>query len=139
MSEHENRQFVEQAYANFKAGDIPTLLQSLSEDVTWQLPEIENVPFAGKRQGRGAVGEFFSTLASLQGARSFEEREFIAEGDNARSLRLAGQSQRAHHRERLRARLPRPRRPDRGLPRVHGLSRGRQSVSLGFFEHQAEP
>jgi ketosteroid isomerase-like protein len=54
MSEHENRQFVEQAYATFKAGDIPTLLQSLSEDVTWQLPEIENVPFSGKRQGRGA-------------------------------------------------------------------------------------
>jgi len=81
MSEHENRQFVEQAYATFKAGDIPTLLQSLSEDVTWQLPEIENVPFSGKRQGRGAVGEFFSTLASLQDARSFEEREFIAQGD----------------------------------------------------------
>jgi len=37
MSEHENRQFVELAYATFKAGDIPTLLQSLSEDVTWQL------------------------------------------------------------------------------------------------------
>jgi ketosteroid isomerase-like protein len=81
MSEHENRQLVEQAYANFKAGDIPKLLQSLSEDVTWQLPEIENVPFAGKRQGRGPVGEFFSTLASLQDARSFEEREFIAQGD----------------------------------------------------------
>jgi ketosteroid isomerase-like protein len=68
MSEHENRQFVEQAYATFKAGDIATLLQSLSEDVTWQLPEIENVPFAGKRQGRGAVGEFFSTRAFLRGA-----------------------------------------------------------------------
>ena len=81
MSEQENRQLVEQAYATFKAGDIPTLLRSLSEDVTWQLPEIENVPFAGKRQGRGAVGEFFSTLASLQDARSFEEREFIAQGD----------------------------------------------------------
>jgi ketosteroid isomerase-like protein len=81
MSEHENRQLVEQAYATFKVGDIPTLLQSLSEDVTWQLPEIENVPFAGKRQGRGAVGEFFSILASLQDARSFQEREFIAQGD----------------------------------------------------------
>ena len=77
----ENRQLVEKAYANFKAGDIPTLLQSMSEDITWQLPEIENVPFSGKRQGRGAVGEFFSTLASLQDARSFEEREFIAQGD----------------------------------------------------------
>jgi ketosteroid isomerase-like protein len=141
MSEHENRPLVEQAYATFKAGDIPTLLQSLSEDVTWQLPEIENVPFAGKRQGRGAVGEFFSTLASLQDAHSFEEREFIAQGDQgrrSRSLRLAGQSQRAHHRRRLRARLHRPRRSDRGLPRVHGLSRGRQRVSLGRFEHQAD-
>jgi len=81
MSEHENRQLVEQAYATFKAGDIPTLLQSMSEDITWQLPEVENVPFSGKRQGRGAVGEFFSTLASLQDARSFEPREFIAQGD----------------------------------------------------------
>ncbi|MGY0576037.1 nuclear transport factor 2 family protein [Bradyrhizobium sp. RDM12] len=82
MSEHENRQLVEQAYANFKAGDIPTLLQAMSEDVTWQLPEIENVPFAGKRQGRGAVGEFFSTLVTVQDSRSFEPREFIAQGDN---------------------------------------------------------
>ena len=81
MSEHENRQIVEQAYVTFKAGDIPTLLQSMSENVTWQLPEIENVPFSGKRQGRGAVGEFFSTLASLMDAHSFEPREFIAESD----------------------------------------------------------
>ena len=29
MSEHENRQLVEQAYVTFKAGDIPTLLQSI--------------------------------------------------------------------------------------------------------------
>src|SRR4051812_45557456 len=81
MSEQENRQLVEQTYITFKAGDIPTLLQSLSEDITWQLPEVENVPFSGKRQGRGAVGEFFSTLASLQDARSFEPREFIAQSD----------------------------------------------------------
>jgi ketosteroid isomerase-like protein len=81
MSEHESRQIVEQAYASFKAGDIQTLMQSMSQDITWQLPEVENVPFSGKRQGRGAVGEFFSMLASLQDARSFEPREFIAQGD----------------------------------------------------------
>src|SRR5262249_8303101 len=67
-------------------GDIPTLLQSMSEDITWHLPEIENVPFAGKRRGRGAVGEFFATLASLQDARSFEPREFIAQGDKVAVL-----------------------------------------------------
>jgi len=86
MSEHENRKVVEQAYASFKAGEIPKLLQSMSEDITWQLPEIENVPFSGKRQGRGAVAQFFSTLASLQEARSFEPREFIAQGDKVAVL-----------------------------------------------------
>lgn len=86
MSEHDNRQLIEQAYANFKAGDIPTLLQSMSEDITWQLPEVENVPFTGKRQGRGAVAEFFSMLASLQDARSFEPREFIAQGNKVAVL-----------------------------------------------------
>ena len=49
---------------------------------------IENVPFSGKRQGLGAVGEFISTLASLQDARSFEEREFIAQGDKIVALGL---------------------------------------------------
>lgn len=86
MSEHDNRQLIERAYANFKAGDIPTLLQSMSEDITWQLPEVENVPFTGKRQGRGAVAEFFSMLASLQDARSFEPREFIAQGNKVAVL-----------------------------------------------------
>jgi ketosteroid isomerase-like protein len=86
MSEHESRQLVEQAYANFKAGDIQTLMQSMSQDITWQLPEVENVPFSGKRQGRGAVGEFFSMLASVQDARSFEPREFIAQGDKVVAL-----------------------------------------------------
>jgi len=86
MSEPENRRLVEQAYASFKAGDIPTLLESMSEDITWQLPEIENVPFAGKRQGRGAVAQFFTTLASLQDARSFEPREFMAQGDKVAVL-----------------------------------------------------
>jgi ketosteroid isomerase-like protein len=49
--------------------------------VTWKLPEVAKVPFTGDRHGRGAVGEFFSTLESLQDPRSFEPREFIAQGD----------------------------------------------------------
>jgi hypothetical protein len=60
MSEHENRQFVEQSCANLKADEIPTLLQS----ITCQLSEVENVPFAGKRQEPVAVGEFFPTFVA---------------------------------------------------------------------------
>jgi ketosteroid isomerase-like protein len=134
MSEHENRQLVEQAYATFKAGDIPTLLQSLSEDVTWQLPEIENVPFAGKRQGRGAVGEFFSTLASLQDARSFEEREFIARATRSSfSVITSGRSKPTGAPSTATSRTSSPSAAVGSWPsRVHGLGRGRQSVSLEF-------
>ncbi|HUO00952.1 MAG TPA: nuclear transport factor 2 family protein [Bradyrhizobium sp.] len=86
MSEQENRRLVEQTYASFKAGDIPAVLQSMSEKIKWQLPKVENVPFSGKRQGRNAVAEFFSLLAGLQEARSFELHEFIAAGDKVVAL-----------------------------------------------------
>ncbi|MGH9883346.1 MAG: nuclear transport factor 2 family protein [Pyrinomonadaceae bacterium] len=51
MSEYENTNLVQQVYENFKSGDIKALLNLLSDDIEWQLPEIENVPFAGKRRG----------------------------------------------------------------------------------------
>src|SRR6476659_10182115 len=44
-------------------------------------PRLRTCHFPASDRGRGAVGEFFSTLASLMDARSFEEREFIAQGD----------------------------------------------------------
>ena len=51
MSEQENTAVVQQAYNNFKTGNIQALLELLPDNVTWQLPEIEGVPFAGKRTG----------------------------------------------------------------------------------------
>ena len=86
MSEQENIQLVQQAYQNFKTGDISALLNSLTEDITWQLPEIEGVDFSGRRQGREKVGEFFSSLAQNQETLQFEPREFIAQGDKVVSL-----------------------------------------------------
>jgi uncharacterized protein len=85
MSE-QNKAIVEQAYNNFKTGNIEALLNLMSDDVSWTLPEMEGVPFAGKRSGRTAVGEFFGTLGSSQDTLSFEPRELIAEGDKVISL-----------------------------------------------------
>ncbi len=81
MNEQENIKVVQQAYSNFKNGDIAALLNLLSEDIQWQIPDIENVPFAGKRQGRKEVAGFFSSLAEVQEAINFEPQEFIAQGD----------------------------------------------------------
>ena len=46
MSE-QNKAIVQQAYNNFKAGNIDALLNLLSDDIAWDLPEIKNVPFGG--------------------------------------------------------------------------------------------
>ena len=85
MSE-QNKAIVKQAYENFKTGNIEALLNLMSENIFWTLPEIENVPFSGKRTGRASVGEFFATVGASQESLRFEPREFIAEGDRVVSL-----------------------------------------------------
>lgn len=85
MSE-QNTAIVQQAYHNFKTGNIQGLLDLLADDVTWQLPEIEGVAIAGKRSGRDSVREFFATVARDQDVIEFEPREFVAQGDKVISL-----------------------------------------------------
>src|SRR5947209_16685031 len=86
MSEQQNTNLVQRAYENFKSGDIQAVLGLLSDDVQWQLPGIEGVPFAGKHHGREQVAQFFSTLAKAQEVREFEPREFVAQGDKVVAL-----------------------------------------------------
>lgn len=86
MSEQENTATVQQAYNNFKAGDIQALLTQMSDDATWQLPEIEGVALAGKRTGRDGVRDFFATVARDQDVIEFSPREFVAQGDKVVSL-----------------------------------------------------
>ena len=47
MNEQTNTRLVQQAYQSVKAGDFQSFLNALAEDVQWQLPEMENVPFSG--------------------------------------------------------------------------------------------
>jgi ketosteroid isomerase-like protein len=81
MSEQENTNVVQQIYASFKSGDIQALLARIADDVQWQLPDMENVPFSGKRQGREQVAEFFASVADNQEVLAFEPGDFTAQGD----------------------------------------------------------
>jgi uncharacterized protein len=81
ISEQGNTAIAQQAYNNFKTGNIEALLAQMSENITWESPEIPGVPLAGKRNGREAVREFFATVARDQDVIAFEPREFIAQGD----------------------------------------------------------
>ena len=82
MSEQENVQVVQEAYAAFKRGDIPSLLNMLTDDVEWWVngpPEI--IPYAGARRGREQVAQFFTTVDETVEFPEFEPDEFIAQGD----------------------------------------------------------
>ena len=84
--EQENTKLVQQIYEHFKWGHIKALLNLLSINIEWQLPEIENVPFAGRRRGHEEMGQFFESLVDTQEVQHFEPREFIARGDKVLAL-----------------------------------------------------
>jgi ketosteroid isomerase-like protein len=82
----QNKRLVNQAYTNFQTGDIDALVALMADDVTWTLPEMEGIPFAGKRTGRASVTEFFASVGATQEPLKFEPRELIAEGDRVVAL-----------------------------------------------------
>jgi ketosteroid isomerase-like protein len=83
MQEATNTKVVKDAYAAFGQGDIPTLLTYLADDVRWEpaVGTAAQVPFAGERQGKAQVAEFFQLVAEFERFEQFEPREFVAEGD----------------------------------------------------------
>ena len=83
MSTHDNTKIIQTAYAAFGRGDIPALLNQLSDKVDWQavVGVGPNVPTGGRRVGHAQVKQFFSQLVESVEFKRFEPREFIAERD----------------------------------------------------------
>jgi hypothetical protein len=81
MSDNTNLRVVERAYAAFKNGDTQTLMAQFSDNVSWNIPPIENVRISGARTGKASLADFFSMLAQDQEALVFEPTRFVAEGD----------------------------------------------------------
>jgi ketosteroid isomerase-like protein len=82
MSEQDNIRIIKDAYDAFKRGDIPGLLNMLTDDVEWITPGPKDImPVAGHRRGRDGVAEFFAALSSQENVEVFEPEEYIAQGD----------------------------------------------------------
>ena len=87
MSEAENTQLAKDAYAAFGRGDIPAVLELMTDDIEWVFPGPADVlPNAGTFSGKAAVGEWFGTLDANLEFQVFEPREFIAQGDKLVAL-----------------------------------------------------
>jgi ketosteroid isomerase-like protein len=82
----DNVAVVQKLYADFGAGNIPSIIEALAEDVEWSEPPSGVPPFAGTRRGREQVTAFFQSLGEKCEPLQFEPREFIAHGDRVLAL-----------------------------------------------------
>jgi ketosteroid isomerase-like protein len=81
MSEQQNVELVEKAYAGFSRGDIAAILDLLAPDVKWTLEGPAVVPYTGTFVGPAEVAKFFAGIAATQTNTKLTVSEFIAQGE----------------------------------------------------------
>ena len=81
MTEQENVQRIHELYAAFGRGDVPAILDQLTDDVVWYDPGPPEVPHAGRYRGREEVGRFFARIAETVEIEEFAPTEFFAQAD----------------------------------------------------------
>jgi uncharacterized protein len=83
------RTVVDDAYSAFGKGDVPAVLDLLSDDVKWSVPD--TVPHGRDADGPAQVGEFFGGLGELWSDFGIEIDAITDEGDKVISVgRAAG-------------------------------------------------
>lgn len=86
MSTEANKRVVHTVFEMFGRGDVPGLLELITDDAEWAAPGPETVPYFGERRGREGALEFFKNLGSTVEFESFEPGTLIAEGDRVVAL-----------------------------------------------------
>lgn len=81
MNEDANTETIRKCYEKFGQGDISGLLEHLSDEIDFSVPEVENAPYGGLWHGRSQVERFFELIEGAEHLTDFEAREFIAQGD----------------------------------------------------------
>jgi ketosteroid isomerase-like protein len=72
---------VQDVYDAFGKGDVPRILEHISEDVVWEYGAgASDVPWLQLRRGRKGAAEFLSSLADLQ-FEQFQPKTFLESGN----------------------------------------------------------
>src|SRR5262249_30007343 len=75
-----NAELLRSAYDAFARGDIPTVLQTLAEDIAWHVPG--RSPLSGDYRGHEEVVGFFSRAMELSGGTlRVEAEDVIGDGE----------------------------------------------------------
>ena len=81
------KEIIKALYEAFATGNIPFILDSVSEDFTWQDPcDPSVVPYGGKHQGKSGFGEFFQKLGGNTETTLWEVNDYVSEGDEVVAL-----------------------------------------------------
>jgi ketosteroid isomerase-like protein len=59
MNEEANTEVIRRCYEFYSSGDISGLMEFLSPDAAFSIPEVENSPYGGIWYGREGVEKFF--------------------------------------------------------------------------------
>jgi len=86
MDEKENIAAIQNIYAAFRKGDIPFILNAVTEDIDWQMFGLKELPHTGPHRGRDQVARFLKEVAAETDIQKFEPREYIAQGDKVVAL-----------------------------------------------------
>jgi ketosteroid isomerase-like protein len=81
-----NTDVVQEIYAAFGRGDIPSVLERLTPDIEFVLPESKVIPFAGTHRGLDAIGKFFMTIGETVDIEEFTVDKLIAQGETVVAL-----------------------------------------------------
>ena len=128
MTDQENVQRIQELYNSFGRGDVPAILELLTDDVVWYDPGPPEVPHAGRYSGREGVGQFFASIGETLEIDEFAPTEFLAQGDRVPDGLRRGRNPRAD----VAARTPRRR---RAHPRGRAGLQGRAEAAQDGRQH----
>ncbi|MFN8345617.1 MAG: nuclear transport factor 2 family protein [Spirosomataceae bacterium] len=82
-----NIETIAQLYADFGQGNIPAILEQLSDDVKWEFPaSVNNVPFSGIFEGKAGVIDFFQNVGATNDFHEFNVEKLLADNDTVVAL-----------------------------------------------------
>jgi ketosteroid isomerase-like protein len=86
---------VQSAYEAFGRGDVPAVLEALSERVEWDVSTV--LPQGASVRGRDGVGEFFQNLGSIWADLTLDIEQTVDGGDTVVAIgRAAGRLRNAN-------------------------------------------
>ena len=87
MSADENVKTAQEGYAAFGRGDVPAILELLTDDIEWIEPGPQDVlPAAGTHRDKEEVGRLFAAMGENLDIHRFEPHAFIAQDDRVVAL-----------------------------------------------------